>query len=98
MRSGKTNQTYGFSELKRCWCVVGAYPDYLLNLWYEYDKLGNGSDNDSPEMFNSDQLYIILELANGGKDLEAFVFNSAEQSLSVFIQVCFLIEFFFFVN
>lgn len=67
--------------------MVGEYPQYLIDLWEEFDRTGNGSENDHPSMFKSDQLYIVLELANGGKDLEAFVFNSAEQSLSVFVQV-----------
>jgi hypothetical protein len=46
-----------------------------------------GSENDSPTMFREDQLYIILVLANGGCDLEAHFFRTADQSDSVFIQV-----------
>lgn len=46
-----------------------------------------GSDNDSPKIFRDDQLYIILELNNGGEDLESFEFNNAQQTLSVFKQV-----------
>lgn len=46
-----------------------------------------GSDNDSPKIFKDDQLYIILELNNGGEDLESFEFNNAQQTLSVFKQV-----------
>lgn len=57
-----------------------------MELWELYDE-DSGSENDSPEIFGKDQLYIILELANGGKDLEAFVFNNALQAFSVFKQV-----------
>jgi len=38
-------------------------------------------------MFKEDQLYIILDLANGGCDLEAHFFTTADQSHSIFIQV-----------
>lgn len=38
-------------------------------------------------MFNDDQLYIVLELGHGGQDLEAFVFNTAEEAHILFIQV-----------
>lgn len=46
-----------------------------------------GSDNDSPKVFAENQLYIILELSHGGEDVESFVFNNAQQALSVFTQV-----------
>lgn len=95
LRYGNKNRTSGFSELKRCWCVVGKYPQHLLDLWDDFDA-EKGSENDSPAMFKPDQLYIILELANGGKDLEAYVFNSAGQSFSVLAQVSFFIFILFF--
>ena len=46
-----------------------------------------GSDNDSPKVFDDNQLYVILELSHGGEDVESFVFNNALQALSVFTQV-----------
>lgn len=87
LRQQGANQTSGFCKMKKCWCVRGKYPPHLLDLWDDYDSAGAGSENDSPKMFKSDQLYIVLELEDGGKDLESFVFNSAEQCLSIFIQV-----------
>lgn len=48
----------------------------------------SGSENDSPTIFKEDQLYIILELDHGGGDIESFAFNNAQQTLSVFNQVC----------
>ncbi|KAK6639174.1 hypothetical protein RUM43_007444 [Polyplax serrata] len=89
LRQQGANQTSGFCKMKKCWCVRGKYPPHLLDLWDDYDSAGAGSENDSPKMFNSDQLYIVLELEDGGKDLESFVFNSAEQCLSIFIQTAF---------
>lgn len=46
-----------------------------------------GSENDCPDIFDDDQLYIVLELANAGQDLEGFVFNNARQADSMFQQV-----------
>ena len=71
----------------KCWLVIGKYPEFLINLWNDFDAQGEGSENDSPEMFTEDQLFIVLELENGGRSLEAFTFNSAEQSFSIFVQV-----------
>lgn len=69
-------------------CTQGSYPERLLDLWNLYDENG-GSENDSPEMFQDNQLFIILELSNGGQDLESFVFSSAQQVCSMFKQVLF---------
>lgn len=38
-------------------------------------------------MFNDDQLYLILELNDGGKDVESFKFRNPQEALSVFYQV-----------
>lgn len=86
MRYGLKNQTNGFSELKRVKCVKGRYPDYLLDLWRLYYETGK-SENDSPEMFGPNQLYVVLELANGGQDMEAFLFQNARQAYALFRQV-----------
>lgn len=48
-----------------------------------------GSENDCPDIFEDDQLYIVLELRHGGTDLESFVFSSADQGLAAFKQVRF---------
>lgn len=72
-------------------CVIGKYPEKLIDLWNKYDSEKN-SENDCPSMFGVDQLYIILELAHGGQDLEAYTFQNAIESFSVFLQV---IEFFY---
>lgn len=86
LRHTKKNNTTGFSELKSVKCVQGRYPARLLDLWDLYDETHN-SENDSPDMFGSDQLYIILELANGGVDMESFEFNNASESLGLFKQI-----------
>lgn len=88
MRNGKDYVTDGFVNVKRVTCVQGAYPQHLVDEWELYrDNRAGGSDNDHPEIFNDDQLYIVFELCNGGRDLEAFVFNNAAEAQSIFLQV-----------
>ncbi|XP_015600198.1 uncharacterized protein PF11_0213 [Cephus cinctus] len=77
-----------FVEVKNIRCIIGKYPEKLVELWKIYDEEKN-SDNDCPLMFNDNQLYIVLELGHGGQDLEAFVFQNASQSHALFIQTAF---------
>ncbi|XP_011067769.1 PREDICTED: uncharacterized protein LOC105154145 [Acromyrmex echinatior] len=84
----KLNDTYktnGFVEVKNISCIIGKYPEKLLELWNIYDN-HKTSDNDCPSMFDENQLYIALELSHGGEDLEAFVFQTAEEACALFLQ------------
>ncbi|XP_074111357.1 haspin [Cotesia typhae] len=85
LRFNKTYQTNSFVEVKNIRCIKGKYPDKLLQLWDAYDEKKN-SENDSPRMFTDDQLYIALELGNGGQDMEAFVFNNSAEAYITFVQ------------
>jgi hypothetical protein len=38
LRNGAENRTGSFSEVKRCLCVQGAYPEKLIDLWDDYDN------------------------------------------------------------
>lgn len=88
LRNGNEYNTDGFVNVKRVTCVKGSYPDNLVDEWELYrDNRVEGSDNDHPGVFDRDQVYIVFELCNGGRDLEAFVFNNAEEAQSVFLQV-----------
>lgn len=88
MRNAKDYATHGFVNVKQVTCVKGSYPEHLIDEWELYrDNRVEGSDNDHPGVFPYDQLYVVFELCNGGKDLEAFVFNNAEEAQSVFLQV-----------
>lgn len=82
------NQTSSFCKLKRVSCVQGKYPSILINYWQQYDK-DKGSDNDNPDILPEDQMFMILEMENGGIDVENFIFNSAHQSLFAFLQIVF---------
>lgn len=86
LRSTEQNFTTGFVEVANVRLVEGSYPRHLLKLWDEYDTRKE-SENERPDAFDSNQLYIVFELMNGGCDLEAHVFKSADQSFSVFKQV-----------
>lgn len=86
LRFKKHNSTNAFNEVQQVKCVQGSYPQRLLDLWDLFEEV-QGSENDCPELFPSDQLFIILQLANGGKDLESFVFNNAMQAYAMFEQV-----------
>lgn len=86
LRHDKEYRTSGFVEVLNVRLVEGRYPTHLLDLWEEY-KDRNGTENDDPDVFTDDQLYVVFELANGGLDLEAFVFKNADQSYAAFKQV-----------
>nr|XP_023028498.1 uncharacterized protein LOC111516542 isoform X1 [Leptinotarsa decemlineata]XP_023028559.1 uncharacterized protein LOC111516542 isoform X2 [Leptinotarsa decemlineata] len=86
LRKNNKNATCAFSEVQKIQCVRGRYPEKLLDLWELYEET-SGSENDCPDIFREDQLYIVLQLANGGKDLESYIFNNACQAHAMFKQV-----------
>lgn len=87
LRNNKKNSTSSFVKVQNVKCTIGRYPDRLIDLWDLYFENKGGSENDSPEIFPSDQQYVVLELANGGQDIESYVFNNAALSFSMFQQV-----------
>ncbi|XP_032689218.1 uncharacterized protein LOC116852706 [Odontomachus brunneus] len=85
LRSHSTYRTSAFVEVRSIKCIIGKYPKKLVKLWNIYDD-DKTSDNDCPSMFGENQLYIALELGHGGKDLEAFIFQTAEEAYTLFLQ------------
>lgn len=85
LRNGLDFSTSGFVEVKCIRCVRGRYPDHLIRHWEEYAKK-KISENDHPKMFPDDQIFIVIELANAGVDMEAFKFVNSMQALSAFKQ------------
>lgn len=63
------NRTEGFIGLNSVHCVQGSYPPLLLRAWDHYHST-KGSENDRPDFFEEDQLFIVLEFEFGGTDLE----------------------------
>ncbi|KAM9314923.1 uncharacterized protein haspin [Pholidichthys leucotaenia] len=69
LKEKQHNQTPGFIGLNDLHCVQGCYPPEFLKAWDRFDKR-KGSENDRPDFFGKDQLFIILEFEFGGTDLE----------------------------
>jgi serine/threonine-protein kinase haspin len=86
LRLNDTYKTTGFVEVKSIKCIIGRYPEKLVKHWNIYDE-AKTSDNDCPLIFGENQLYIVFELGHGGEDLEAFIFQTAEEAYSLFLQV-----------
>uniref|UniRef100_A0A8C0JDL3 Serine/threonine-protein kinase haspin n=1 Tax=Chelonoidis abingdonii TaxID=106734 RepID=A0A8C0JDL3_CHEAB len=63
------NRTVGFIDLYSVHCVQGSYPKHLLKAWDKYHEL-NGSENDRPDLFGEQQLFMVLEFEFGGNNLE----------------------------
>ncbi|KAI5740622.1 hypothetical protein M8J76_005597 [Diaphorina citri] len=82
------NSTPCFTELLKCSCVRGRYPDRLVTLWEEFAKTKK-SYNDHPRMFEEDQIFIILELKNGGNDSGDIKYRSPNQTYAMILQVVF---------
>ncbi|XP_030768281.1 uncharacterized protein LOC115891840 [Sitophilus oryzae] len=88
LRKNSYNGSAGFCEVQSICCVRGKYPKILQDRWHEFDNM-KGSENDPPEVFTQEQLYIILSLAHAGQDLESFVFNNSVCAVSMFKQVAY---------
>ncbi|CAN9510405.1 unnamed protein product [Ophioblennius macclurei] len=69
LKEKHNNQTHGFIGLKDLHCVKGPYPPDFLKAWDAFDRR-KGSENDRPDFFEEDQLFLILEFEFGGVDLE----------------------------
>ncbi|RVE76278.1 hypothetical protein OJAV_G00006670 [Oryzias javanicus] len=69
LKEKQHNQTHGFIGLNDLHCVQGCYPSDFLKAWDAYDRR-KGSENDRPDLFTKEQLFLILEFEFGGVDLE----------------------------
>ncbi|XP_059190722.1 uncharacterized protein haspin [Centropristis striata] len=69
LKEKQQNMTQGFIGLKDLHCVQGCYPPDFMKAWDTFDQR-KGSENDRPDFFVKDQLFLILEFEFGGMDLE----------------------------
>ncbi|XP_077426611.1 uncharacterized protein haspin isoform X2 [Vanacampus margaritifer] len=69
LKEKQYNQTSCFIGLNNLHCVQGCYPPELLKAWDTFKKK-KCSENDRPDLFENDQLFLILEFEFGGVDLE----------------------------
>ncbi|XP_050970675.1 uncharacterized protein LOC127168133 [Labeo rohita] len=88
LNTKEINKTDGFIGLNNLHCVRGRYPDDLLKAWDKFDRQ-KGSENDRPDFFDDEQLFLILEFEFGGSDLENMngKLSSMVQAKSVLHQV-----------
>ncbi|RMC10682.1 hypothetical protein DUI87_12393 [Hirundo rustica rustica] len=88
LSEGSVNRTLGFISLYSVHCVQGAYPSYLLEAWDKFHK-ETGSENDRPDFFGAQQLFMVLEFEFGGRDLERMrsSFSSVSSARSILHQV-----------
>nr|XP_021380645.1 serine/threonine-protein kinase haspin [Lonchura striata domestica] len=88
LSEGFVNRTVGFISLYSVHCVQGAYPRYLLEAWDKFHK-ETGSENDRPDFFGAQQLFMVLEFEFGGRDLESMrnSFSSVASARSILHQV-----------
>ncbi|KAL8603701.1 hypothetical protein ACOMHN_017198 [Nucella lapillus] len=86
LREGEENSTSNFCTVKSVSLVQGRYPHELLKQWDIYHKKKT-SENDRPDVFGDEQLYIMLEFGDGGCDLDACKLTSTAQAVSVLQQV-----------
>ncbi|MCJ8749170.1 hypothetical protein PDJAM_G00173310, partial [Pangasius djambal] len=88
LNSREHNRTNGFIGLINLHCVRGCYPSALLKAWDKFDQV-KGSENDRPDFFGKEQLFLILEFEFGGSDLENMngKLTSMAQAKSVLHQV-----------
>lgn len=88
LREGNINRTCNFIHMTRACCIQGRFPKKLIKIWNDYDK-EKESENEDPRCYTADHLHLVMFLNNGGRDLESFVFDSAQQSLGIFYQTAF---------
>ncbi|KAG9476300.1 hypothetical protein GDO78_003064 [Eleutherodactylus coqui] len=69
LSEGEANQTSGFIQLHIAHCVQGSYPQELLSAWDTFAE-DKGTENERPDLFGPEQLFMILEFEFGGEDLE----------------------------
>ncbi|KAM4027440.1 serine/threonine-protein kinase haspin [Anomaloglossus baeobatrachus] len=69
LNGGEENRTGGFIQLHSAHCVRGSYPLELLSAWDTFAE-EKGTDNERPDLFEAEQIFMILEFEFGGDDLE----------------------------
>jgi serine/threonine-protein kinase haspin len=80
------HSTEGFINTAAVTVCRGPYAPPLLNAWKKYDK-ERESENENPEGFPADQLYIVFACADGGADLEHIQLNNAAEATAMLLQV-----------
>ncbi|GMS84046.1 hypothetical protein PENTCL1PPCAC_6221, partial [Pristionchus entomophagus] len=85
-RSGR-NSTNAFAKLYRARVIKGRFHQLLSDAWEHFHNNDeDGINEDNPETFGNEQMFLSLEYQWGGLNLKKFHFTSIFQLLSVFCQ------------
>lgn len=82
------NVTSGFVETFHVGVCSGRYTKPLVKAWQAWDKQ-NQSLNDFVGDLPGDQMYVIIAMADSGRDLEAFDVESFAHARALLMQVTF---------
>ncbi|GFY51716.1 hypothetical protein TNIN_161721 [Trichonephila inaurata madagascariensis] len=86
LRNNKNNKTKNFGKLKSVHIVKGEYPAEMLVAWEKF-SVAKTTYNSKPDIFDDQQLFTIIELEYGGKDMTSFVLRNAAEAESVLKQI-----------
>lgn len=76
----------GYIGFRGAYVVRGVFPQALMDEWDAYEE-ERGSENERPEFYEQSQLFAVIMLEMGGRDLEHFELRGWEEANSVFWQV-----------
>eukprot|EP01137_Pigoraptor_chileana_P012202 Opistho-2@64298 len=84
----KNSAASSFIRLMDVVVCEGAFPLKLMDEWDAWDSR-KGSENDRPDIFDSNQHFVIFVFADGGVDLESVALGSFQEAKAVLLQVAF---------
>lgn len=76
----------GYIGFRGAYVMRGVFPQALMDEWDAYEE-ERGSENERPEFYEESQLFAVIMLEMGGRDLEHFELRGWEEANSVFWQV-----------
>ncbi|KAE8232352.1 hypothetical protein CF326_g2623 [Tilletia indica] len=77
-----------FVKLHAAHIVAGKYPKRLLDAWDEYhDNKEGGSENWRPDVLEDNQIFAVIVLGDGGRNLEHSELQTWQQAASIFWQL-----------
>ncbi|KAL9934107.1 hypothetical protein V8E36_007189 [Tilletia maclaganii] len=77
-----------FVKLHAAHIVAGQYPKRLLEAWDDYDQnKEGGSENWRPDTLEDSQIFAVIVLGDGGRNLEHSELQTWQQAASIFWQL-----------
>lgn len=88
LRNEIDDNTPSFVSVNSVSCLKGVYPAPLMREWDIFHK-EKRSENDRPDIFDKNQLFILFNFEDGGSALENFKFSNVHQAKSILQQVAY---------